>query len=123
MFCGMRYGERLKAARTHAELTQAELAERCGIAQPTISELEATDGGSAYTTRLARACGVSPDWLADEIGEMQPSGIFVTDQKLIAAHKVMEALPEYGKDAAIKAIVETAELIERARANGDGTNG
>lgn len=68
MFHGMRYGERLKAARLYAELTQMELAERCGIAQPTISELEATDGGSAYTTRLARACGVSPDWLADEIG-------------------------------------------------------
>lgn len=123
MFCGMRYGERLKAARNHAGLTQTELAERCGIAQPTISELESTDGGSAYTTRLARACGVSPDWLADEIGEMQPSGIFVTDPKLIAAHKVMQDLPGYGKDAAIKAIVETAELIERARSNGDGTNG
>lgn len=123
MFCGMRYGERLKAARTYAKLTQTELAERCGIAQPTISELEATDGGSAYTTRLARACGVSPDWLADEIGEMKPSGIFVTDQKLIAGLKVMQELPEYGKDAAIKKIVETAELIERVRANGDGTNG
>lgn len=123
MFRGMRYGERLKAARTYAELTQAELAERCGIAQPTISELEATDGGSAYTTRLARACGVSPDWLADEIGEMKPSGILVTDPKLIAGLRVMQELPGYGKDAAIKAIIETAELIVRVRANGDGTNG
>lgn len=54
---------------------------------------------------------------------MIPSGIFVTDQKLIASLKVMQELPEYGKDAAIKAIIETAELIERARANGNGTHG
>lgn len=120
----MRYGERLKAARLYAKLTQAELAERCGVAQPTISELETPKtNGSAYTTRFARACGVSPDWLADEIGEMTPSGMFVTDPKLIAGLKVMQDLPGYGKDAAIKAIAETAKLIERARANGDGTNG
>lgn len=127
MFCTMRYGERLKAARTHAELTQTELAERCGIAQPTISELEATDGGSAYTTRLARACGVSPDWLADEIGEMKPSGMLVTDPKLLAGLKVMMDLPEYGRDAALKTLAATAQLIEHAKTsgdtNGDGTNG
>lgn len=28
--------------------------------------------GSVHTVRFARACGVSPDWLDDEIGEMRP---------------------------------------------------
>lgn len=124
MFPAMRYGERLKMARVEAEITQADLAEKCGIAQPTISELETTDaGGSAYTTRFARVLGVSPDWLADEIGEMKPEGYLVTDPKLIAGLRVMQELPEYGKDAVLKTLAETAELIERARTNGDGTNG
>lgn len=119
----MRYGERLKLAR--GQMTQAKLSELSGVSQSLISQLEnsETATGSEYTNRLARALEISPDWLADEIGEMQPSGIYVTDPKLMAAHKIMQNLPGYGKDAAIKAIVETAELIERARSNGDGTNG
>lgn len=71
----MKYGERLKTARKHAGLSQAALAERAGISQPTVHYLEdvANDAqGSEHTTRLARACGISADWLSDEIGEMIP---------------------------------------------------
>lgn len=71
----MKYGERLKTARTHAKLSQAALAERAGISQPTVHYLEDVANnaqGSEHTTRLARACGISADWLSDEIGGMLP---------------------------------------------------
>mgnify|MGYP003382664321 CR=1 FL=1 len=106
-------------------MTQAKLSELSGVSQSLISQLEnsATATGSEYTNRLARALGVSPDWLADEMGEMKPEGFLITDPKLIAGLMVMQELPEYGKDAVLKTLAETAELIERARTNGDGTNG
>jgi transcriptional regulator with XRE-family HTH domain len=71
----MKYGERLKIARKHAELSQAALAERAGVSQPTVHYLEDVANnaqGSEHTTRFARACGISADWLSDEIGEMMP---------------------------------------------------
>ena len=54
---------------------------------------------------------------------MKPVGLLVTDPKLLACFRVMQDMPEYGKDAALKTLAETAQLIERAKTNGDGTNG
>lgn len=75
----MKFSERLLLARKKAGLSQAELAQRSGVTQPTISQLENsdTDTGSAHTVRFARACGVSPDWLDDEIGPMIPAPVTV----------------------------------------------
>jgi transcriptional regulator with XRE-family HTH domain len=72
-FACMRYGERLRRAR--AETTQADLSAKSGVSQSLISQLEnsTTATGSEYTPRLARALGISVDWLADEIGEMKPA--------------------------------------------------
>lgn len=68
---GMLYGERLKAARKFACLTQKELAERSGVTQPTISQLETSEAdGSMFTAQFADACKVSALWLATERGEM-----------------------------------------------------
>lgn len=120
----MNYGERLKAARKFARLTQAALAEAVGMSQPTISHLEDPQNnctGSEFTARLARICKVNVDWLDDEIGEMLPNCYYTTDPKIIAAAKIMEPMSEYAKDAAVKDVAEIAELI--ARAKGDGTNG
>lgn len=121
----MRYGERLRAARKHAGLSQAQLAEAVGITQATISQIEtsASDGGSVHTVRFARVCGVSPDWLDDEVGDMIPMTYTTSDPKIIAVARVMESLPEYGKDAATKDVAEVAELIDRARHGGNGTDG
>jgi len=69
----MKYGERLYAARKHAKLSQAALAEAVGISQPTVHYLEEVSNdaqGSEHTARFARICGVSADWLSDEIGQM-----------------------------------------------------
>jgi transcriptional regulator with XRE-family HTH domain len=121
---GMKYGDRLRLARKHAGLSQSQLAEEAGVSQSTVSQLEnsETDIGSLHTVRFARACKVSPDWLDDEIGDMEPLVYQTTDPKIIAVAKLMEPLPEYGKDAAAKDVAEVAQLIARAQSN-NGTDG
>src|SRR5690606_24692261 len=58
--------DRLKAARRHANLTQAELAQRVGITQVSISDIErGKTESTGYIAQIAAACGVSPLWLAD----------------------------------------------------------
>ena len=60
------FGERVKAARGAAGLTQVQLAAKAGIGQSAISSIE---GGSSKWTRganllrLAAALDVDPDWL------------------------------------------------------------
>lgn len=121
----MDYGERLKLARKHARLTQESLAEETDVKQPSISYIENPKNhctGSEFTARFARACGVSVDWLADEIGEMIPNYYTTADPKIIAVAKIMEPMPEYGKNAAVKDVAEVAELIAQAQGK-DGTDG
>lgn len=64
------FGERLHQARTHAKLTQTQLAKAAGVAQGTLGELEWRYDGSAAVVRLAMACGVRPEWLAEGEGHM-----------------------------------------------------
>jgi phage repressor protein C with HTH and peptisase S24 domain len=67
----MDYKHRVKAARKYAGLTQGELAEKIGIKQASISDLErGKSASSSYTASIARACGVSPYWLETGQGEM-----------------------------------------------------
>jgi DNA-binding XRE family transcriptional regulator len=64
------FGERLFQARTHAKLTQAQLAQRAGMSQGTIGQAEWTGDASMATARLAEVCGVRAVWLAEGEGEM-----------------------------------------------------
>lgn len=64
------FGERLFQARTHAKLTQAQLAAAAGVSQGTLGELEWKHDGSGAVVRLAMACGVRPEWLAEGEGDM-----------------------------------------------------
>ena len=58
-------GERLALARAWAGLTQARLAKMVGMEQTSISMLETGETQrTTYLAELARACGVSADWLA-----------------------------------------------------------
>lgn len=68
---GMELKDRLKQARKHANLTQAELAERTGIKQASVSEIErGLTRTSGYLVKFATICRVSPVWLSEGIGEM-----------------------------------------------------
>ncbi|YCH23132.1 helix-turn-helix transcriptional regulator [Pseudomonas sp. D1-3] len=92
----MELKDRLKAARKHAQLTQPQLAERVGMDQTSISNLErGKSAGSKFTAQIARVCGVSPIWLAEGRGEMLPAF----------------AKAEYGKGAETRAIQADAEMI------------
>lgn len=64
--------ERLKQARKAAGLSQAALAKRVGTGQSTIGSIEnGRNHGSGFLVSIARALGISPDWLASGHGQMQ----------------------------------------------------
>jgi len=66
---GMELKDRLKQARKGAGLTQVELADRAGIKQASISEIErGLTRTSGHLIRLAQICGVDPVWLSEGTG-------------------------------------------------------
>jgi len=66
-------GERLILARKHRGTSQAELARRSGVSQPTISDLEAgVQAGTKKAPELANALKVDLNWLLTGRGEMEP---------------------------------------------------
>src|SRR5690554_1187631 len=67
----MALGKRLKEARTQADLTQGQLAERVGMTQAAIGALETRDSQrSSKAAELADALGVSLLWLVSGKGPM-----------------------------------------------------
>jgi transcriptional regulator with XRE-family HTH domain len=64
------FGDRLFKARTHAKLSQGQLARAAGVSQGTLGELEWKADSSIAAVRLAMACGVRPEWLAEGEGGM-----------------------------------------------------
>lgn len=113
----MKYGERLKLARTHAKLSQAELADRAKVgSQVNVSKLERSEAeGSEFTVQYAMACGVRPEWLAMESGEMI-DGLYVHDERMKRALLLMQEMPDYAVDQAIKSVDSIAELVKSANA-------
>lgn len=71
MIIDMKLQDRLKMARARAGLSQSQLANQVGIKQASVSEIErGITRSSGYTVKLGRACGVSPLWLSEGIGDM-----------------------------------------------------
>ncbi len=69
----MELKDRLKLARKHAKLTQAQLADAVGISQPSITDLErGKSQKTGYIAQIAKACSVSAIWLASGEGSMLP---------------------------------------------------
>lgn len=68
----MKYGERLRAARKKAGLSQIGLAEKARVGtQENVSKLERGDAeGSEFTVQYAVACKVNPYWLATGEGDI-----------------------------------------------------
>lgn len=73
MLCRMNteFGQRLRAARTAAKMTQKVLANKVGIGQSTIAELEKTANGSSHVPVIAAALKCSALWLATGEGSMK----------------------------------------------------
>lgn len=67
----MEFKDRLKKARKFSGIKQADLAERIGVKQTSISDLERGKSKStSFTTQIAHELGVSALWLATGEGEM-----------------------------------------------------
>lgn len=68
----MSIGQRVREARKAAGLTQQQLAEKVGIKQSTLSELENGDSaGSGHLAAMAAALNVSALWLQTGKGSMR----------------------------------------------------
>jgi transcriptional regulator with XRE-family HTH domain len=96
------FGSRLRAARKYAKLTQVQLARASGIRQSSLSEAERSADGSAYTSQLAKSCGVDAHWLATGEGEMIPSNstpevrfTLPSDGDVIEIGHALQALDEH----------------------------
>jgi len=102
-------------------LTQEELARASGVSQKTISKIERGDqAASSAVVQLARACGVTPDWLAEgreapvaaspgkESGD-EPSGSWI--MRLIHLMEVSGVPPE----DAVRLGNEAAQLAKTGR--------
>ncbi|RMR20781.1 MULTISPECIES: LexA family protein [Pseudomonas syringae group] len=88
IFHPMELKDRLKQARKHARLTQAELAERSGIKQASVSEIErGLTRTSGYLVKFATICRVDPVWLSEGVGSMiainAPSNVAMIEQPAI----------------------------------------
>jgi SOS-response transcriptional repressor LexA len=69
----MNFGQRLKAARKYAGLTQTTLATKVGMDQTTISDLErGKSSSSSFCASIAKTCGVDALWLETGQGDMRP---------------------------------------------------
>ncbi|QQE82910.1 XRE family transcriptional regulator [Pseudomonas putida] len=102
----MKLSERIRAARLHAGLTQRDLAEKIGIAQTAISQLESgKTQRSSYLMAIASTCGVSSAWLAEGWGTMLRDAASVEaflnsgDHPLKTAHE--NAKPVYDPGVAV----------------------
>ena len=112
---GMKLGERLHIARTHANLTQDQLGDKADCGQGVVSKIERGDQeSSAYVPALARACGVSTDWLYDETGPMLTSKRI--DQypeairHMVKAAENMEAQDQYRAARLVDTLAEPPHL-------------
>lgn len=110
----MNFGERLYKAREHAKLTQEELAKKSCVKQGTISKIERGDtDSSTFTVQLATACGVRPEWLAMEQGEMV-DGLYVDDARIKRGVEILEQMKaEHRLDDALELLNSVAKLTRK----------
>ncbi|KGT91263.1 transcriptional regulator [Erwinia typographi] len=80
----MNFSERLDLAMRQAGYTQGKLAKAVNMAQSSVNKLLNGASGSRKTVEIAKALGVSPEWLSTGAGEMaktEPSNIRETSLK------------------------------------------
>jgi transcriptional regulator with XRE-family HTH domain len=110
----MSLGQRLKQARQYAKFSQIALAEKSGVSQQTISNIESgIQDKSTDVVQLAVACGVRPEWLGLGTGEMV-DGLYVEDEKIKKAVLLMQEMPDYAVDEALKSIDSMSKLSQIA---------
>lgn len=114
-------GKRLKIARLHAKLTQAELAKKASVAQSAVSRIEREEAEtSGYAVLFAKICGVRPEWLALENGDMleldssEIMAMLNKNPELIRLLKVAAPLGKYQVDVLVQTSTALAEPAKQA---------
>lgn len=111
----MNLSERIVLARTHAKLTQTQLADLSGVTQQSISLLE--NGKQKQTTEIvsiAVACGVRSEWLALEQGEMV-DGLYVNDERIKRGVLILEQMQADDRlDDALELLNSIAKFSRKA---------
>lgn len=98
------FGQRLARFRKERGLSQLELAERLGIAQPNLSDYERGAARPSYEilVKLVRVLQVSADELLGFRGS--PAVPILKDRRLLHHMQQIEALPKRKKDALLVTI-------------------
>lgn len=84
------FAVRMRAARTYSALSQKDAADRIGIKQGTLSELEKTATKSAHTAKAAQVYGVNAAWLQDGAGSMLSEPLKFSKHALFVAARLDE---------------------------------
>lgn len=106
-------GQRVRLLRDGRGWTQAELAKRAGLSQPTVANFERgrTTGGLAVTlAKLARALNVNQDWL--RTGKGDPSRLYETqadEQEALALFRQLSPQNRVGWLIAGRALLSTQD--------------
>lgn len=90
-------GIRLRHARKHRKLTQAQLAQLAGVKQASISQVETGETKSLRGTTLvaiAKVLSVNPDWLANGKGSMERKDVPLSDEAVLLAQAWQRLAPE-----------------------------
>jgi len=107
----MKFCERLRIARKNLGWTQAELSEKSGISQATISKIERGDQEqSVHTPVLASALQVDSLWLATGTGQPHQMGI----GELIPDYNAADPWPALRVQVPLISWVQAGELCESA---------
>lgn len=89
------FGTRLREARKDAGLSQPALAQKVGLSQTTISDIErGRNAGSTEAAALAAVLGVNALWLAEGKGPKHPGGKDVQPSPALAAESHPDIAPE-----------------------------
>lgn len=115
--------DRIKQAREFAGLKQKELAERVGVSQPVISQLERGESlKSVHLIKIAEVCGVSAAWLSSGKGRGPHEAVLEAEEAIgkktrtaadlvrtMLATSAGKALPQEARDRLMDAASESTD--------------
>lgn len=104
--------DRLRSALAESSLTQAQLAEKVGISQPTLSDLINVPGtGSQHIARIAHYLNVRALWLDTGEGPRYESDFFLspTESEIISIWRKLPAESQRLILAQFRAVAETSQ--------------
>ena len=113
-------GERIRTARSAANLSQADLAQRVGVAQAAISRIErdeTQDPGVLIVAGIAKALGVSLDQLVEGSATRRGHRKSLEDRVVLLEDQVITALRTARDALALAQQLQPSRSRDRTRVN------